>query len=176
MKALVLVLLTMGCTAATTAPPPAVHAAAVVIAGPEEPGERLVFTGRVLDDGGRPLARAAVVAYHTDRQGLYNPRSSDTRVPRLRNVAITDAEGAFRFSTIRPAGYPEAAAPAHVHLEVVAPAHHVRFLEYWFEDDPRVTPARRAEAARGEDTVVVRLARDASGAFTFHHDIRLRGN
>src|SRR5262245_53320926 len=55
--------------------PPAARGTTVTLCGPDEPGERLVFSGRILDEQGQPLAQAAVMAYHTDRQGLYNPKN-----------------------------------------------------------------------------------------------------
>jgi len=150
--------------------------AASVICGPEEPGERLVFEGRVLDYGGRPLAKAAVVAYHTDSEGLYNPPDSATRVPRLRGVAVTDGEGRFRFETIRPAAYPNASEPAHLHVSVLAPAHHPRFLEIWFEGDPLIGARQRERASGNSNLVIATLRRGESGAHHFEHDIRLEGN
>lgn len=51
----------------------------VAICSSDEPGERLVFSGRILDYQGKPLSKASVVAYHADSQGLYNPRNSATR-------------------------------------------------------------------------------------------------
>ena len=52
-----------------------------------EPGRRLEFSGRLLDYAGRPLSRAAVLAYNADAQGLYNPaqqRDADAENPRRR--------------------------------------------------------------------------------------------
>jgi protocatechuate 3,4-dioxygenase beta subunit len=135
-----------------------------------------VFGGRVLDYLGQPLAKAAVLAYHADRQGLYNRRDSPTRVPRLRGVAVTDEHGRFEFRTVRPAAYPDGSEPAHVHVGVMAPAHHARYLDYWFAGDPLITQQRRREAAGNPNTVVVRLARGAEGAWRFRHDIRLQPN
>jgi protocatechuate 3,4-dioxygenase beta subunit len=148
----------------------------VILAGPDEPGERLLFAGRVLDYGGRPLAKAAVVVHHADHRGLYNPPGSPTRVPRLRGVAVTDEEGGFRFSTVRPAPYPNGTQPAHIHVEICAPAHRVRTLEYWFDGDPLITPEMRRHADRGGGAVIVDVERDSTGAWTFHDDIRLEGN
>lgn len=148
----------------------------VALCGPQEPGERLTFLGRVLDYQGRPLATAAVMAYHADHQGLYNPKDSKTRVPRIRGVAVTDAEGRFRFSTVRPGTYPDGSEPAHIHVGVMAPAHHVLDLAYWFEGDPLITEERRREASKGPGTVIVKLERQQNGSWSFHHDIRLEGN
>jgi len=95
---------------------------AVIIAGTEEPGTRIEFTTQVLDYDGRPLSRAAVVAYHADSTGLYNPPASATRIPRIRTVAVTGDDGRVRFSTVRPDAYPDRSEPAHIHLVVTAPA------------------------------------------------------
>ena len=146
----------------------------VAICGPEEPGERLIFSGRVLDYRGQPLVKAAVVAYHTDHRGLYNPRNSETRTPRLRGVAVTDADGRFRFSTIQPAPYPDGNIPAHIHVLVAAPAHRERWFEIWFDSDPLVTPARRAEARGG--TLIVKPAPGADGVRAFDVDFALEGS
>lgn len=148
--------------------------AEVAICGPDEPGERLVFGGKVLDYDGRPLAGAAVMAYHADRAGLYNRSGSATRVPRLRGVAITGPTGEFRFTTIRPGPYPDGPEPAHVHVGVMAPAHRVRDLAYWFADDPLTQDAGGRGDAPG--TVIVRPTRRPDGTWSFRHDIRLEGN
>ena len=146
----------------------------VALCEANEPGDRLVFGGRVLDYRGQPLSKAAVVAYNTDVGGLYNPPDSATRVPRIRGVAITDDAGRFRFKTIRPGAYPGQDIPAHIHMTVVAPAHRVRYLDYWFEGDPLITSDLRRRLDAG--TVVVELARTPDGAWTFERDIRLEGN
>jgi protocatechuate 3,4-dioxygenase beta subunit len=148
----------------------------VALCGADEPGERLVLSGRVLDYTGRPLAKAAVVAYHADHSGLYNPPNPVTRTPRLRNVAITERDGRFEFSTIRPGPYPDLSEPAHVHVAVLAPAHHLRYVTYWFEGDPLITAERRQKLANDAETVLVELRREPDGAWWFTHDIRLRDN
>jgi len=151
-----------------------VHAAATVLADAFEPGERMEFWGRVLDYQGRPLPEAAIVAYQTDATGLYNPPEANTRVPRLRAVAVTEENGGFRFSTIRPGPYPGGGNPQHIHLTITAPAHRFRYVTYWFDDDPLVTPERRSHL--GDETVIVALSQDENGTWTFSLDIRLLGN
>lgn len=144
--------------------------ASVVIVSADEPGERLLFSGRVIDERSQPLPGAAVLAYHTDATGLYNRPGSGTRVPRLRGIAISDESGRFRFTTIRPAPYPEGGEPAHIHMGSLAPAHHVRRFEFWFRDDPLI------RGRQPQSVVIVDLEREAGGAWTFQYDIRLEGN
>ena len=47
----------------------------IVVAGPDEPGERLVVTGRVID-GTKLIAGASVYVFHTDVKGRYAPDRS----------------------------------------------------------------------------------------------------
>lgn len=141
-----------------------------------EAGDRLTFGGRVFDYAGRPLSRAAIVAYQADASGRYNPPGGNTRVPRLRAAAITDDEGRYRFATIRPAAYPDGSEPAHIHLHITAPAHQLRYVTFWFEGDPLLTPALRRRADRDAEIRIVPLAGDASSGWHFEYDIHLEGS
>ena len=146
----------------------------VTLCEANEAGDRIVFSGRVLDMDGLPLAKAAVVAYGADAQGHYAPPETGSRNPRLRGVAITDDQGRYAFETVYPGGYPGREDPSHVHLTVTAPMHGVKYVTFWFEGDPRLTPAKRRAIDR--ETVIVELGRLPDGRQAFTHDIRLRGS
>ncbi len=146
---------------------------AVPLCSATEPGEKLTFSGRVLDESGQPLPKASIIAYQTDSSGLYVPRGSTTRNPRLRAVAITDDQGRYAFTTIRPGPYPGTGDPEHIHLHVDAAIHAHTYVTFWFDDDPLVTDAKRRNLDR--ETVIVKRQRDAQGTWTFTHDIRLKG-
>jgi protocatechuate 3,4-dioxygenase beta subunit len=148
----------------------------VEIADVNEPGERLSFGGRILDYQGQALSEAAVVAYHTDATGVYNPPDAASRIPRLRAVAVTDEAGMFCFSTILPSAYPGTDEPAHIHLEITAPAHGLRYVTYWFDNDPLVTQEQRTRAEQNEEIVIVPLSQDEQESWTFFDEIRLEGN
>src|SRR5215510_4960273 len=122
----------------------------ITIAAKEEPGERLIVTGKVLGpDGKTPLAGASVYVYHTDAKGLYTPgANNDSRNPRLRGYMRTDAEGRYEYSTIKPAPYPNNRIPAHIHYVVNAPSHRERIFEIVFEGDPLIDDRIRSDAAR----------------------------
>lgn len=140
----------------------------------DEPGEALEFYGRVLDEGGRPLAKASVIAYGTDETGRYVRGGADAgRNPRLRGVAVTDAGGWYRFRTIKPGAYPESDDPAHIHMHIDAAVHRHMYRSFWFEGDPRVTASKRRSLDR--ETVIVPLDKRDDGVWTFRHDIRLLG-
>ncbi|KAI1692560.1 hypothetical protein DdX_21198 [Ditylenchus destructor] len=54
-------------------------AATVDLAGPDEPGERMILTGRVLTaDGSAPAAGVVIYAHHTNHDGLYANGSNES--------------------------------------------------------------------------------------------------
>ena len=117
--------------------------ARAVMAGADEPGERLVVTGPVLD-GAEPIAGASIFIFQTDAAGRYAPDRSGNDAelePRLRGLLRTDRQGQYQYETIRPGSYNGNAA--HVHYVVKADGYKARLLDLWFEDDP-ILVARRA--------------------------------
>ncbi len=136
------------------------------IAGPEEPGERLVISGHVFaPDGETPVPGIIVYAYHTDATGHYT-KNGTMRPPRLQGWAKTDAQGRFEFRTIRPAAYPGRSIPAHVHFILWGAGYPRQWVdELRFEGDPFVTSRMLAEAAAAGKFAAVRpLERGADGA------------
>lgn len=114
------------------------------IAGRSEPGERLILTGTVFGEDGRPREGVTVYAYQTDQRGHY--RNKPWGRPRLRGWARTNAEGRYEFHTIKPGPYPMRKNPAHVHMTIAVPGK----TEWWipelrFAGDPFLG---RAEAER----------------------------
>ena len=108
----------------------------IVLAGPEEPGERLVVTGRVMY-GTTPVVGASVFVFQTDAKGFYAPGRSgpDAELdPRLHGALRSDAEGRYQVDTIRPGSYNN--NPAHLHYIVVARGYKPRIFDLWFQDDP----------------------------------------
>lgn len=128
---------------------PATLGSVARIAPESEPGSPLVINGRVYQTDGRtPAAGITVFAYQTDATGVYDVPSNGPHSWRLKGWAVTDAEGRFQFRTIRPASYPNAAVPQHVHLHLEGPHVPRRWTaELEFDDDPKVT-ARQREASR----------------------------
>jgi protocatechuate 3,4-dioxygenase, beta subunit len=149
----------------------------IVIAGPGEPGDRFVVTGRVLD-GNKPLAGISIYVFHTDAKGLYalDGVNNDENA-RLHGAMRSDAEGRYRFETIRPKGYD--GEPAHVHYVVIAPGYKPRMFDLWLADDPILGQRRKDglpelwfESAPGR--VVVRpVTRDANGTWHATRDLEM---
>jgi protocatechuate 3,4-dioxygenase beta subunit len=149
------------------------------LASLDEPGERMLLSGRVMStDGSRPVGGVVIYAHHTNAQGHYANGTPETewsrRHGRLRGWVRTDAEGRYAFDTIKPAPYPDNTEPAHVHLFIKEVDHPPYYLDdVVFEGEIGVTPAYRArQGLRGGDGVI-RLSRDPDGRWLARRDIRL---
>ena len=135
--------------------PPANVASVGTIAGPSEPGTRLVISGQIFaPDGITPVPGVIVYAYQTDNSGEYHNDAS--RVARLHGWARTDANGRFELHTIRPAPYPGRGIAAHVHFHAWGGGYPLQWLdELRFADDPLVS---------ARDGNVAAVTRGAGGA------------
>ncbi len=159
----------------------------LVIAGRDEPGERLVVTGRVLD-GVQPVVGASLYVFHTDIEGRYSRdvTGPDGELsPRLHGVLSTDAEGRYRYETVRPGSYNNNAA--HVHYVVKALGFKPRLLDLWFDDDPVLLRRRQVGEpdvpsairdssvcrSRPDCVVISPVSRDASGVWRAARDIQM---
>ncbi len=149
------------------------------IASEDEPGEPMVISGHVLEpDGLTPAAGVILYLYHTNAEGVYPRRGDETGNARrhgyLRGWLRTDDEGRYRFTTIRPAPYPNRHSPAHVHVTVKEPGRE----EYWidsfvFEGDPLLTPEDRARRTGRGGSGVITLTRSADGVWRGSREIVL---
>jgi protocatechuate 3,4-dioxygenase beta subunit len=144
-----------------------------VIAGRDERGDRLIVTGRALDQG-RPVAGVSIYAFHADADGLYtrDGRNSDENA-RLFATLRTDAEGRYRYETIRPRGYDGLAA--HVHHVVTAAGYKPRLCDLWFGDEPYFAPRRNAGLPLSEGVAMfVRMpTRGADSVWRVTHDLEM---
>lgn len=149
------------------------------IAAQGEPGEPLTLAGRVLAADGSPRAGIVVYAYHTDAHGLYPPipgarDSAANRHGRLRGWVVSDAQGRYRFDTIRPASYPSRDVPAHIHMHVLEPGCSTYYIDdVMFTDDPLMTPAQRRAHATGRGGSGIATPTHANGGWQVERDIRL---
>ncbi len=116
----------------------------ILVAGPEEPGTRLIVSGTVLaSDGATPVAGATVFVFHTDARGYYSEGGMDECNARLCGLMLTDEQGRYRFETIRPAHYATGGPPAHVHYRVWGPGIRRQSFTLHFEGDPKLGAAGR---------------------------------
>jgi protocatechuate 3,4-dioxygenase beta subunit len=113
----------------------------------EPVGERMVVTGRVLDGAGRPVRHQLVEIWQANAGGRYihkrdqHPAAID---PNFTGVGrcLTDADGRYRFTTIKPGPYPwknhrNAWRPAHIHFSVFGTEFTQRMItQMYFPHDP----------------------------------------
>jgi protocatechuate 3,4-dioxygenase beta subunit len=116
--------------------------------GAGEPlGERIVVTGRVLDEDGRPVPRALVEIWQANAAGRYVHEVDRHPAPLDPNFTgagrtLTDEDGRYRFVTVKPGAYPwrnhpNAWRPAHIHFSLFGRAFTQRLVtQMYFPGDP----------------------------------------
>jgi protocatechuate 3,4-dioxygenase beta subunit len=113
----------------------------------EPQGQRIIVAGRVLDEGGRPVPDALVEIWQANAAGRYRHAKDEHPAPLDPNFtgagrAITDADGRYRFTTIKPGAYPwrnhhNAWRPAHIHFSLFGRNFRTRLVtQMYFPDDP----------------------------------------
>jgi protocatechuate 3,4-dioxygenase, beta subunit len=115
---------------------------------PGEPiGERIIVTGRVLDDNGRPVPSALIEIWQANAAGRYIHQKDQHPAPLDPNFTgagrvLTDQNGAYRFVTIKPGPYPwenhyNAWRPCHIHFSIFGRAFITRLVtQMYFPGDP----------------------------------------
>ena len=110
-------------------------------------GERIILSGRVLDENGRPVPHTLVEIWQANSAGRYPHRVDQHDAPTDPNFtgcgrALTDKQGRYRFVTIKPGEYPwrnhyNAWRPAHIHFSLFGQAFVQRLVtQMYFPGDP----------------------------------------
>ena len=110
-------------------------------------GERIIVTGRVLDDAGKPIRNTLVEVWQANACGRYKHQVDQHPAPLDPNFSgagrcLTDDAGNYRFITIKPGAYPwgnheNAWRPAHIHFSVFGRAFTQRLVtQMYFPGDP----------------------------------------
>lgn len=92
----------------------------LILASEEEPGQRLVLFGSVVDaQTNEPIPNAQVYLYHADANAEYNPSDpADESTARLSGEVITGPDGNFTVYTVVPREY-DVPGNRHIHLHYV---------------------------------------------------------
>jgi protocatechuate 3,4-dioxygenase, beta subunit len=110
-------------------------------------GERIIVSGRVLDENSRPVPNTLIEIWQANAAGRYLHLWDQHNAPLDPNFTgcghtLTDANGNYRFVTIRPGAYPwknhhNAWRPAHIHFSLFGPAFATRLVtQMYFPGDP----------------------------------------
>ena len=139
------------------------------------PGEPGIVHGRVTATDGTPIAGALLDIWQNAANGLYSNEDPDQPDDNLRGRLRADADGSYRFTTIRPMPYtvpqdgPVGAMlramrrhpwrPAHIHFKVTAPGYRDLITELYPDDDRYIDE----DAVFGvRDSLAVRFTRNDS--------------
>jgi protocatechuate 3,4-dioxygenase beta subunit len=155
-------------------------------------GERIVVSGRLLDDNGRPIPHSLIEIWQANAAGRYLHHNDNHSAPLDPNFSgggrtLTDAEGNYRFVTVKPGAYPwrnhpNAWRPAHIHFSLFGPAFVTRLItQMYFPGDPLVAydpilqsiPDEKAQQRLISKFDLERTVPDWALAYRF--DIVLRG-
>ena len=110
-------------------------------------GERIIVTGRVLDERGNPVRNALLEIWQANACGRYIHKADQHDAPLDPNFTgagrvLTDHNGEYRFTTIKPGAYPwknheNAWRPAHIHFSVFGTNFLQRLVtQMYFPGDP----------------------------------------
>ncbi|MDC0739317.1 protocatechuate 3,4-dioxygenase subunit beta [Cognatishimia sp. SS12] len=112
-------------------------------------GQRIIVHGRVLDENGRGVPGALVEFWQANAGGRYRHKKEGYLAPLDPNFGgcgrtITDAEGGYRFRTVKPGPYPwpnrqNDWRPAHIHFSIFGSGFGQRLItQMYFEGDPLI--------------------------------------
>ena len=118
------------------------------------PGEAIFVTVHVTDVDGRPVEGAHVDVWQASPVGLYENQDASQADMNLRGTFATGADGAFRFRSVKPSGYPipvdgpvgallraqgrQPVRPAHLHFLVHKTGFKTQFAQVYSSDDPHL--------------------------------------
>jgi protocatechuate 3,4-dioxygenase beta subunit len=159
----------------------------------DEPiGQRIIVHGRVLDANGRPVPDTLIEIWQANAAGRYHHVRDNWPAPLDANFTgcgrtVTDSDGRYDFTTIKPGAYPwknhpNAWRPAHIHFSLFGRAFTQRLgTQMYFPGDPLffqdpIFNSVRDERAR--QRMVAAYDHDATReewALGFAWDIVLRG-
>ncbi|HVL70991.1 MAG TPA: protocatechuate 3,4-dioxygenase subunit beta, partial [Beijerinckiaceae bacterium] len=155
-------------------------------------GERIVVSGRVLDEDGRPVADTLLEVWQANAAGRYVHVVDQHDAPLDPNFTgagrvVTNSEGRYSFTTIKPGAYPwrnhpNAWRPAHIHFSLFGPSFLSRLVtQMYFPGDPLLPYDPMWNAIpdeRARDRMMSSFDMDATvpeWALAYRFDIVLRG-
>ncbi len=110
-------------------------------------GERIIVTGHVYDEYNRPVPHALIEIWQANACGRYIQKNDQHPAPLDPNFrgtgrVLTDANGEYRFTTIKPGAYPwrnhlNAWRPQHIHFSLFGTNFLARLVtQMYFPGDP----------------------------------------
>lgn len=154
-------------------------------------GERIIVTGRVLDEEGRPVRNTLVEVWQANACGRYIHKVDQHDAPLDPNFfgggrCVTDDEGRYTFRTIKPGAYPwgnhyNAWRPNHIHFSLLGPSISTRLVtQMYFPGDPLLDldPIYQGTPEEARERLISKFSIDITEpefALGYEFDIVLRG-
>jgi protocatechuate 3,4-dioxygenase, beta subunit len=153
-------------------------------------GVPIVVSGRVTDEGGRPVRKGLIEVWQANQWGKYEHPDDITDAPLDPDFkgwgrVLTDSEGRYQFRSIKPGAYPNPGydnwmRPPHIHFSIFAAGLMQRLItQLYFPDqelneiDPILNGIDDLDARAS--LIAQRLPDQPDGALSFRFDIVLRG-
>ena len=115
-------------------------------------GVKTIVQGKVVDDNGDPIEGAVLDLWQNAANGLYQVQDPEQADDNLRCRTVTNADGRYLFSTIKPVPYPvpddgpvgdmlratnrHPLRTGHIHFKITAPGFKPLVTELFPDDDP----------------------------------------
>ena len=110
-------------------------------------GEKIIVTGRIVDEDGKPVRNSLVEVWQCNAAGRYIHKLDDHHAPLDPNFIghgkmLADDDGRYRFVSIKPGPYPwgnhyNAWRPAHIHFSLFGNVYAQRLItQMYFPSDP----------------------------------------
>ncbi len=154
-------------------------------------GERIIVTGLVMDEAGRPVPGTLVEVWQANAAGRYIHTVDQHDAPIDPNFfgggrCVTGDDGRYRFVTVKPGAYPwgnhfNAWRPNHIHFSLFGPCFATRLVtQMYFPGDPllELDPIFQATPEPYRDLLVSRFSIEVTEpgiALGYEFDIVLRG-
>ncbi|MEP6514202.1 MAG: hypothetical protein ABJA79_10045, partial [Parafilimonas sp.] len=114
-----------------------------------EHGPKMVISGVIYNaDSKTPAKDVVLYVYHTDQTGHYTNKLNEPGWPGrngyIKGWMKTNEKGEYKFYTLKPAPYPGAKIPAHIHPVIKESDKNEYWIdEYLFDDDPLLTSSEK---------------------------------
>jgi catechol 1,2-dioxygenase len=123
------------------------------LAGPDEPGDRLILTGTVFaSDCRTPLPGTLIEMWQANHAGVYDTEKpgnfTEATSFHMRGMLYTDEKGQYEIETVIPGRYPippglpglekfaGQTRPAHIHFKIMESLHVPVTTQLYFKGDP----------------------------------------
>lgn len=154
-------------------------------------GERVIVTGRVLDENNQPVRNTLVEIWQANAAGRYIHKVDQHEAPLDPNFlgggrCLTDSEGRYKFYSIKPGAYPwgnhhNAWRPQHIHFSLFGPCLATRLVtQMYFPGDPLLAfdPIFQSTPKHSQERLISSFSLDLTEpafALGYQFDIILRG-